>query len=125
MPETVPIHFDSNGLPDGWGSRWMLTIMLIVGLIMWAGLHLLEKVPQIYNYIWLTEENVQRQYRNSQLFLNVLKNIILIFFSYMTYESVRLALGEKSLAGTWEVLLFLIILVGAVVLFIVRSYRLR
>ena len=58
-------------------------------------LHLLEKVPQIHNYIWLTEENVQRQYRNSQLFLNVLKNIILFFFSYMTYESVRLLLVKS------------------------------
>lgn len=125
MPETVPIHFDINGRPDGWGSRWMLTIMLIVGLIMWAGMHLLEKVPQIHNYMWLTEENMQRQYRNSQLFLNVLKNLLLIFFSYMTYESVRIALGGKSLVGIWEVPLFLIIIVVAVVLFFVRSYRLK
>jgi len=103
----------------------MLMILLNVGLSVWVGLHLLEKVPQIHNYIWLTKEKAQRQYRHSQIFLNVLEYSILIFFTYITYDSVRLALIENSLVVIWVILLFVIILGGVVTLSIVRLYSLK
>jgi len=38
----------------------------------------------------------------------------------MIYDSICIALGENSLVGIWKILLFVIALVGAVALFIVR-----
>ncbi len=125
MPETVPIHFDFSGEPDRWGKRWILMLTLIIGIMAWIGMHFLEKFPQIHNYMWLTKENVQRQYKNSQLLLNVMKNIILIFFSFMAYDSVHVALGKQSIMGLWSMTLFLILLFGPITFFVVRSYRLK
>lgn len=125
LPETVPIHFNFAGEPDGWGGKWMIVIPLIIGTVLWVGMHFLEKFPQSHNYIWLTKENAQRQYKNSQLLVNAMKNIILVFFSFMTFESVRVSLGEKSLLGAWELPVFLIVLFGTMLYFVFRSYRLR
>lgn len=125
LPNTVPIHFNIYGQPDNWGAKWIIVIPLAIGIILWIGMHFLEKFPQGHNYIWFTEENAQRQYKNSQLLVNAMKNIILFFFSFMTFESVRISLGEKSLLGVWELPVFLIVLFGTMFYFVFRSYRLR
>lgn len=125
IPDTVATHFNFRGEPDGWGNKWLIVIPLIIGVVIWIGMHFLEKIPQSYNYLWLTEENVHRQYKNAQLLVNSMKNIILVFFSFMTFESVRVSLGEKSLLGAWELPVFLIVLFGTMFYFVFRSYRLR
>ncbi len=125
LPERVPTHFNMTGEADGWGSRWTLIIMPIVGIVMWIGMYFIEKFPQSHNYLWFTEENAQRQYKNSQLLVNVMKNSILIFFSYITFNSVLIALGEQSLLGVWEIVLFLVAIFGSIAFFIYRSFRLK
>jgi uncharacterized membrane protein len=125
IPESVAIHFNFAGEPDGWGSRWMIILPIIIGLILWIGLYFLEKYPQSYNYIGLTEENAQRQYKNGQLLIHTLKNVMLIFFSYLTIDSIRVSAGDKSYLGIWEAVLFLVVIFGTIGYFMYRSYRLR
>ncbi|OLN21997.1 hypothetical protein BTO30_11735 [Domibacillus antri] len=125
LPERVPTHFNAFNVPDGWGPKWMMLIPLVIGFAIWIGLHVLEKFPHIHNYLWLTEENARRQYKNSQLLLNSMKNIILVFFSFMTIETVRISFGKPSLLGVWEMPIFLFVLFGTMGCFLFRSYRLR
>ncbi|RNF38718.1 DUF1648 domain-containing protein [Planococcus salinus] len=124
IPETVPMHFDASGEADGWGPRWTIFLLLAVGLALWIGLYFLEKVPHVHNYLNLTEQNVRQQYKNSQLLLNVLKNEILVFFSYFTWSSVQIAKGQADSLGTWALPVFLVIIFGSLGFFMIRSLRL-
>ena len=125
LPETVATHFNLKSEPDGWGHKWMIVIPIIIGGVIWVGMHFLEKIPQSYNYLWLTKENVQRQYKNAQQLVNAMKNFTLVFFSFTTFEFIRVSLGKKSLLGVWEMPVFLIVLFGTISYFVFQSYRLR
>ncbi|ANX14018.1 hypothetical protein ABE41_018555 [Fictibacillus arsenicus] len=125
IPGTVPIHFNGAGEPDGWGSKVNLWILLVIGSIMWVLLTVLEKFPHVYNYLFITKENAERQYKNSRLMLNVIKNEILFFFVYMSWVSTEVAKGENDGLGLWILPIFIITITASIAFFIVRSIKLK
>ncbi len=125
IPSEVPIHYNFAGEPDGWGGKWTLSILPVIGLAMWIGLYFIEKYPHTHNYIGLTEENKERLYKNSQLLVNVMRNEIMIFIAYMTVETVRIARGHEMVLGAWQMPLFLVILFGSIAYLFARGLRLR
>jgi hypothetical protein len=90
------------GQPDHWGSKGFIFIPLIIGMILWIG---------------LTEENVERKYKNSIMMLNFIKNEMPLFFAYSAWNDVVVAKEKESLLGVWEFPGFLIILFGTLVFF--------
>ncbi|HSI66084.1 MAG TPA: DUF1648 domain-containing protein [Planococcus sp. (in: firmicutes)] len=125
LPEEVPMHFDASGVPDGSGPGWTIYLLPLIGFALWLGMAFLEKRPQIHNYLNLTEENMEKQYRNSSLLVNVMKNQILIFFSYLSWEIFQLAQGARETLGWMAVPGFMVVLFGSIFFFIVRSLRMR
>lgn len=125
IPENVPMHFNAAGEVDGWGAKWTIFALPIVGAALWIGMYFLEKMPHVHNYLNLTEENIRQQYKNSQLLLNVMKNEILIFFVYITWLGVRIAKGQTDTLDAWVLPIFLIVLFGSMGFFMVRSLRLK
>jgi uncharacterized membrane protein len=80
LPNRVPMHYDFFGEVDKWGSKGIIFLHPIIGAVLWIGPTILEKFPHVYNYIVdLTEENIERQYKNGRIMINVIKNEILIY----------------------------------------------
>lgn len=125
IPGTVPIHFNGAGEPDGWGSKVNLWILLVIGSMMWVLLTVLEKFPHVYNYLFLTEENAERQYKNARLMLNVIKNEVLLFFVYMSWVSGEIANGKNTSLSMWDLPIFIITITASIAFFIVRSIKLK
>lgn len=67
----------------------------------------IEYFGHVYNYINVTQENVRIQYLNARLAINVLKNIILFIFSYMTWKDVQVAFDHHDSLGMWFLSAFL------------------
>lgn len=124
LPTEVPAHYNATGEVDRWGSKWELIIMPIIAFVMWISLTLLEKYPHLYNYPKLTKENVQAQYKNARLMLNVLKNIIVLLFIYISWNDIQVAFGDSESIGIWFVPFFFILIFGPMIFFFVRSLRL-
>lgn len=125
LPSEIPTHYNLAGVPDGWGDKWTVFLPLTIGFMMWIVVSLVEKHPHTHNYIGLTEENRPRLYKNSQLLANLVKNEVLIFLTYVTIGSIRLAKGKESVLGAWEMPLFLLVLFGTIAFLFVRGLRLR
>jgi uncharacterized membrane protein len=126
LPNRVPMHYDFFGEVDKWGSKGIIFLHPIMGAVLWIGPTILEKFPHAYNYIVsLTEENIERQYKNGRIMINVIKNEILIYISYSIWKDIKIAYGHDIAFGTWDLALFLIVLFGSMGFFIVRSFRLR
>jgi uncharacterized membrane protein len=126
LPNRVPMHYNFFGEVDKWGSKGIIFLHPIIGAVLWIGLTILEKFPHVYNYIvGLTEENLERQYKNGRIMANVIKNEILIYISYCNWEDIKAAYGHDIAFGTWDLLLFLIVLFGSIGFFIVRSFHLK
>lgn len=125
MPNEVPGHYNAIGEVDRWGRKGELWIVPFVGLVLWVGLSILEKFPHIHNYSNLTEDNAEQQYKNSRLMLNFLKNEILLIFAYINWKDIQVAKGQAESLGICFLPIFLIIIFGTLIFFVLRSLRLK
>jgi len=102
LPEEIPGHFNGAGEVDRWGSKVELFILPFIGIFLWGLLEALEKAPHMHNYpARLNESNVEAFYLNSRKTLNEVKNFCLILFAVISYQMVRIALGEAESLGWW------------------------
>jgi uncharacterized membrane protein len=102
LPDKVPAHYNGSGEVDRWGSKWELFTLPLVGLFIIALMEVLEKFPEVHNFpSRLNESNAERFYLLSRKLANLLKNICLITFAFILYESISIALGWGSGFGKW------------------------
>ena len=102
LPEEIPGHFNGAGEVDRWGSKMELFILPFIGIFLWIFLGLLEKAPHMHNYpARLNERNVEAFYLNSRKILNEVKNFCLILFAAISFQMVRISLGEAESLGWW------------------------
>jgi len=126
LPENIPGHFNSAGEVNRWGSKIELLILPFIGIVLWILLGLLEKVPHIYNYpARLNERNVEAFYLNSRKILNEIKNLCLIIFTVISFQIVRIALGEAESLGWWLLRVVLIVTAIPIIRGIVAGTKIK
>ncbi|WP_282935299.1 DUF1648 domain-containing protein [Paenibacillus sp. RC67] len=124
LPEKIPSHFNALGEADRWGGKSSLLLLPSIGVILFVGLTILRKYPQLFNYPReVTPDNAVRQYSNALLLLSWLKFEIMILFSYIEWSMIRSAGGAMNSLGIWFLPVVLIIVLGSVIIFAVRSFR--
>lgn len=126
LPEQIPAHFNGAGEVDRWGSKWTLVMLPIIAGLLWIGMTILEKYPHKHNYmVELHERNIEFQYRNSRMMLNVLKNLTVYFFIYLSYRTTQVALGESDSLGMMFFPVLLVLMFAPLIIFMIRSLRHR
>lgn len=102
LPEQVPGHYNAAGEVDRWGSKIELFILPGVGLFTAILMQIFERFPEMHNYpARLNESNTEQFYLHSRKLLNRLKNICLILFSLILYESISIAMEWGNGFGKW------------------------
>lgn len=120
LPDTIPIHYNASGQVDGYGAKSMIWGILLIGSIMYVGMTYLNKYPHIFNFLTeITEENALRQYTTATKMLRYLKFIIVLMIGYLVFKTVRIATEEAFGLGSWLSPIFLGLLFGVMVYFIV------
>ncbi|MFZ3591221.1 DUF1648 domain-containing protein [Bacillus sp. DJP31] len=125
LPGTIPIHYNALGIVDGYGDKSTVWILPVVGIILWIGLTTLERFPHVYNYMHLTQENVERQYKNARLMINVTKNFVLALFVYLDLKMIQVAYGNETGLGASFLPITLTLTFGLTTFFIIQSFRLK
>jgi len=95
VPGNIVIHF-ANGEPENWGSKYFLLIMPVIGLLIWWLLGELTKYPEKLNYINLTDENREIQYKMSCRVLWIIQNLSFITFILGNEAFLRYAIGDND-----------------------------
>ncbi|MCO0599105.1 DUF1648 domain-containing protein [Peribacillus butanolivorans] len=123
LPDQVPIHFNAKGEADGWGGRAVIWFLPIVSIFLWSILTTLERVPYIFNFpVKVTEQNAERLYKNAQVMSVILKAEIIVFLFYTSWKSVQVSVGREVGLGILELPIFLVVLLGTIAFFRVRSF---
>ncbi|MFJ7981108.1 DUF1648 domain-containing protein [Lysinibacillus xylanilyticus] len=126
LPEEIPGHFNGAGEVDRWGSKIELIILPFIGLFLWILLGLLEKAPHMHNYpARLNESNVEAFYLNSRKGLNEIKNLCLILFAAISFQMIRIALGEAENIGWWFLPIVLIVIAIPIIKGIVATTKIK
>lgn len=124
LPEKVPAHFNGAGEVDRYGNKIELIMLPIIAAAIWIGMTVLERYPHTFNYMNLTKDNVEAQYKNGRLMLNVLKNEVVLLFSYLTYQTTQISKGLAEGIDSFFMPVFLIVIFGSLAFFFVRMLRL-
>jgi uncharacterized membrane protein len=124
IPDKVPMHFNAAGEVDRWGGKGGVIVLPFIATFLWLLLTALEKYPHTYNYIKLSEDNVERQYKNARMMMNVTKATIVIYMVYLSWQTVQVAYGNQVGLGVWELPIFLLLLFGSMAFFMIRSIKL-
>jgi uncharacterized membrane protein len=126
LPERVPVHFNIAGEPDDYGTRFSLLLLPVTGLVMYLGMTILEGYPHIYNYpVQITYENALNQYRLATRLIRILKSVILLIFSFITFRTIQTALGEGIGLGKAFLPVFLLVVFGTIIIYFVQSLNKR
>ncbi|MDW0116542.1 DUF1648 domain-containing protein [Sporosarcina thermotolerans] len=123
LPDQVPAHYNAAGEVNRWGSKWELVILPIIAVLMAVFFTFLEKHPEWHNYMNLNRNNIEFQYKNSILFLNVIKNECVLLFVYLSFNIAQVALGKAESLGILFLPIFLVIMFGSIAFFIIRSIK--
>ena len=89
LPERIPMHYNFAGEIDGYGSRLMLLIMPVIGLVMDGSIVLAGRFPKSWNTgVKITLYNRVRVYRLVRDLLAELRLCLAIFFAgFAVYQS--------------------------------------
>jgi uncharacterized membrane protein len=122
LPDTIPSHFNAAGVPDDYGGKSTLWFLPVTGVFMWVLITVVSAFPQIYNFpVKITPENALMQYRLASSLLRVLKTVILIIFAFLSFQTIRTAGGTASGLGKAFLPVFLILVFGVIIIYVVRS----
>lgn len=124
LPETIPIHFNSKGVADGYGSKGTLLMLPIIGAVMFVGLYALNRAPHIFNYsVEITEENAEKQYRNGTSLMRWLNKVMTFSFAFIEWRVIDSSMQGQGNLGAYFMPVFLISIFSPIVYFIWKSRK--
>ncbi|EEA85012.1 hypothetical protein CLOHIR_01372 [Peptacetobacter hiranonis DSM 13275] len=117
----IPGHYNIAGEIDKYSSKNSIWILIVVQILLFTMMSVLERFPNIWNTgVKITEENRERVYTNLRNMQTYLKMMIMIYFSYMTLQSIA---GERL--NSISVFAFLILIFGGMSIFLVKIFKNR
>jgi|SRR5699024_3641641 len=126
LPEEVPAHYNAFGEVDRWGSKWELLALPGVGAFILLLMQTFERFPEVHNYPKrFNKSNAAQFYLNSRKLINQLKNICLIIFSLILFESVSIAIGWGNGFGKLFIPITIICLLIPIVIMMIRQKRIK
>ncbi len=124
LPERIPRHYGIDGQPDAYSGKWIIWTLPLLGLIIYAGLTILNRFPHIFNYPQtITNENAGKQYKIATQLLRLLKAILLAIFVYLIISTIQSALGNRDGLGFWFLPLFLVLIFGTLGYYIYQMMK--
>ena len=126
LPESIPTHFNSAGVPDGFGSKSSIWFLPATGVFMYLLLTILSAFPQIYNFpVKITARNAMVQYRLATRFIRILKTLILALFLFLCYQTVNTALEKTLGLGKAFLPVFIILTFGIIIFYVIQAMNNR
>lgn len=124
-PDIVPIHFNFKGEIDSYGSKNTLFILLPIAIIIYIGLAILSKYPEVCNYcIEINDKNKEKQYSMASTFIRIINVEMLAIFFYIQISMAISMNNGKSLSITF-LPITLFILFGSVGFYIYKSVKFK
>lgn len=119
IPEKIPGHYNAAGQIDRVTGKSSLIVLFVVNWIMYIGMTIIEKFPQIWNTgVKLTEENKYRVLRILKDILKSTKLMTIVIFSFLIiYSALALPLP------TWFLPVILILMFGFEGFLVVRLLK--
>lgn len=95
IPGVIPTHFGFSGVPDSFGSKSSLFIIVAIGVGTHILLSFLSKVPKFYNYpVSVTEKNAEGLYKIGRQLILLIDLEVSVLINVLTWENIQVAVGK-------------------------------
>ena len=116
LPDSVPIHFNIAGEADGWGSKYFLLLLPIIGVVTTLAVEAIENKPHLHNYpARINESNVEAFYKLSIRTMNLTKNATLIVFGLLMLDIVITAKTSEPFFQTFILFILIGVIFGVII----------
>ncbi|WP_284652125.1 DUF1648 domain-containing protein [Flavobacterium terrisoli] len=124
LPDIIPTHFGGGGKPDGYGSKWTIIMLPIVGTLLYTGLTIVSRFPHKFNYTaTITQANAEKQYSIMVRMIRVMKTMVLLTFFVLDYQTTQIALGLPDIFGNWFLFLLFAMIFVPLFYFLIQSSK--
>lgn len=124
LPDTVPVHFDMNGEPNRYGSKYFLWTSVAVSVFIYMLLGVIAMFPESFNYP-SKKSDTEGQYKLGVKLIRSLKACILLFVAILSYAMVRSAQTSSAKDMFWLMPIVPAFLVGNLIWFAVKWKKLK
>lgn len=121
FPDQIPMHYNGAGEIDRWGGKGEIIFIEVVMWILYLGIGVVEKYPQIWNTgVEVTVKNKEKVYRTLKYMLKTLKFLTALIFAYLIVNSLQSA----PLPG-WFTPAVMILIFGDMAFWLIRLFRIK
>ncbi|MFC2088368.1 DUF1648 domain-containing protein [Calditrichota bacterium] len=121
VPQRIPTHFNWSGIPDRWGAKGTVPIMLYVTVFVFILFSVLSRFPRVINFpIPVNEKNPKNHLQLRFSLILWTKAELIMFTSYIGIQGIRVAFGQSGGLGSYLVPIILVVLFGTIAVFIYR-----
>lgn len=106
LPERIPIHFGITGEADGWGARWMIFLMPLIGTL------ILSLNNWVFKYGSLGSDRPIPPDMKAPVHLLLLE--LIVMFTYITWRMSEVAFGRARGLGVWFLPVTLLVIFATV-----------
>ncbi len=125
IPDRVPGHFNFAGEVDRWDGKSALFILPGAALFLYVLLSLITLIPHRPKKDGkISPEKALATWKNSRLLLTALKAEIIAIFMYLEWQTIQVARGNATGLGEGFLPVYLIIIFGTLIFFLLRQRRL-
>ncbi len=116
IPSEIPGYYNALGQIDKFTGKGSLISLLLVVWIMYLGMSVIEKFPQVWNTgVAVTAENRNRIYRILKDLLKTMKFFVVSVFTYLIVNS-----AIAMPLSPWFLPVFLVLVFGSLAFFMVK-----
>lgn len=115
LPEVIPRHFNAAGEPDGFSNKWIIWLLPLLTIALYAGLTWLGKM--IHRSRSSAQASADKASLYSQLTARLIRWMklgVVVLFGYLTWGTIRIALDKSEQLCPWllpiVVIAFLVLL---------------
>ena len=124
IPEIIPTHFGFSGIPDAYGNKSSLFIIVVIAIMLHLLLAFLSKFPEYYNYPFqITEKNVEPLYKIGRQTMLIIDLEISFFLSVLTWQNVEAAMGKIQGINSSFLFIFLVVIFLSIIIEIVKMNK--
>lgn len=122
LPEQIPVHFGFDGLPDRYGSRHSIWLLLSINTAVFIFLNYLFKNTD--SALLNIPNNIRQNKPLTQLIISILMILVVTLFGVGTWDTIQSGLGKaERLSSVINYLIGLCILLVLAIL--IYSARIR
>lgn len=122
LPDTIPLHFDSDGNINRYGSRLFVFTLPPVATFVFAILHIVGRRPYLLNYpVTITERNAPIQYALAVKALLILRFTMGIIFIFILLAIIFPE--ANKIIVSWMLFLSIVLLIIPITYFQIKSLK--